>query len=74
VNNIFAKQYRYRRHGIKCCRTCIRHWINPILNTIQCSGSFTRDGMPTRVDFNGICKMYCPEKQEAGRGTNSLQG
>jgi hypothetical protein len=62
MNDIFLKQYRYRRHPIKGCCTCIHHWENPIMNTIMCNGSFTKDGMSTQVDFNGICKQYCPEK------------
>jgi hypothetical protein len=70
MNNIFAKQYRYRRHCVKCCCTCDHHWINSIHGVIMCGGSFTKDGMSTRVDFDGICKRYYPEKMEAENEKN----
>jgi hypothetical protein len=41
--------------------------MNSIINKIMCGGSFTKEGTSTKVDFNGICKMYYPEKMEEGK-------
>jgi hypothetical protein len=64
VNDIFAKKYRYRRCQIKCCSTCGHHWNNPTLSIIMCDGSFTKEGTSTKVEPDGICKRYYPEKAE----------
>jgi hypothetical protein len=66
VNDIFAKRYRYRRIT-ESCVNCGHSWRNRLKNRLMCDGTFTKEGMSTEVELNGICKMYYPEKMEVGK-------
>jgi hypothetical protein len=68
VNDEFVKKYRYRDKHIKCCAICGHHWNNRMRNKIMCDGSFTKEGVSITVNPMGVCKMYFPDKQEAGNG------
>jgi hypothetical protein len=68
VNAESVKKCRYRIVKVKCCFTCEHRIINHVNRRIFCDKVFTDIGRVEEVDLLGFCKMYYPDKQEAGNG------